>query len=73
MESDRISSTVRDDHPESPGIDRHLIEEAKQARQELESLGIWIDKGSQVRSPFTPVPDSRTQTGIKEGRGLQGF
>ena len=45
----------------NPAVDPKLVKEAIQAKKELEALGVWEDRGSQVRSPHIPLPNSRSQ------------
>lgn len=40
----------------NPGIDGDVVREALRMRQALESMGIWVDKGSRVVSPFAVRP-----------------
>lgn len=42
----------------NPGIDSEVVREALRMRQELESMGVWVDKGSRVVSPFAVRPDT---------------
>ena len=41
----------------NPGIDPDIVREALRMREKLESMGIWVDKGSRIVSPFAVHPD----------------
>ena len=40
------------------GINAEVVREALRMRQELERMGVWVDKGSRVVSPFAVRPDT---------------
>lgn len=39
------------------GIDADVVREALRMRKKLESMGIWVEKGSRIVSPFAVRPD----------------
>lgn len=41
----------------NPAVDAKVVREAERARKELETLGVWEEIGSRVRSPFQVGPD----------------
>lgn len=46
----------------NPGVDPDVVREALRMRSKLESMGVWVEKGSQIVSPFAIPPDSTPTT-----------
>ena len=57
MENNNRSLLNEDRLEENPAVDSRVVKEAQRARKELESLGVWEESGSRVRSPFEVNPD----------------
>ena len=57
MENNNRSLLNEDRLEENPAVDSRVVREAQRARKELESLGVWEESGSRVRSPFEFNPD----------------
>lgn len=41
----------------NPGVDPDVVREALRMRKQLESMGVWVDKGSRIASPVAVHPD----------------
>lgn len=41
----------------NPGVDPDVVREALRMREKLESMGIWVDKGSRIVNPVAVHPD----------------
>lgn len=59
MEGDNRFLLTEDQITRNPAVDPKVVKEAERARRELETLGIWEEKGSRVRNPFEVKPDLR--------------
>ncbi len=42
----------------NPGVDPDIVRESLRMRKKLESMGIWVEKGSRIVSPFAVRPNA---------------
>lgn len=48
---------AQEDISRNPGVDGDVVREALRMREELESMGVWVDTGSRIASPAAIRPD----------------
>ncbi len=48
---------TQDEISRNPGVDPDIVREALRMREKLESMGVWVDKGSRIVNPFGIHPD----------------